>query len=1200
MRGWYTHGGSQSYGPRLLYWVPRALDLLPDEDSPLRVGLLGAAVMTTGIREPGAAASLLAEAAAMAERCDDERARADVLQAEFTAFLMVGPPAGDWVERARELADRLDAGARRLQDPGLLANALWLQGHVSLAAGDVAGFAGVCDACANPPFGRTLLLGVFESVFRTGLASIRGDDTGVRKHIADAWALGATTDTAPALLGLELGHRYFLGGDDPTGLAALIEGIDLSSFSGDWIAPAIRCAVAALAMLGGDTAAAVALVRDPPADLLKMPGYPALIGVGFMAETIADVGEPGPSAELYEWLAPAAGQYLFPSGLWTLMGSVDHYLGLFAMALGRFDDAERHFASALEMEARIGAEHLVARTHHRWAQLALRRGDDAAATEHVEASLEICGRRGMAYFASRVEALRPSPAARAPLADSPLVGRSAELAQAEARLDRGVIVFAGEPGIGKTRLATEVAHLAAERGAEVHWARCWEGDGAPAFWPWTQLLRSIGAASLEERAASFGSGADRFQLIDAIGQEVVAATRRAPQVLVIDDLQWADASSLEALRHVADLATRAPVLVVVTARPGPALYSLDRDALRIEVGPLDDAAISELVADVDPATADRIRAVCDGNPFFATALARSGGSSDSVRGLVRQQLAALPSESQDALGLAAVIGREFRAGMVGDVDAAVDAGLVRPIDSFGARYEFVHDIVRETIYDDLPRARRVALHKSVLDRIGDGYPAELAHHALAAGDDLPRAAELARSAGDEAWSHLAYDEAAEWYRRAREALDASADPDRRMRAELLLAEGSAKRLLIALDAQDVLHAAAGEARALGDAELLARVAVTWAYRAGGAGVFDERLPSLVQEALVAFTEPGSLRARLLGAAAIATAPDDPVLADGLAVEALEHAEQCDDDDARAAAWRARFTVFQFAAVPGTWIREGNDLADRMDAAALAIGDPNLFSDAQWLRTTIRMYAADVDGVERAVNALEAPPYGQTYVTRVHALLHSLMLAGLRYDLVSFDRHMGAMNTLARETDANVTAVFAIRGLHEAAFGRHDMSHLAPTLEAMIDSGTLYHYVVPAYRCVLAGLHARYGDADVARSMLSDLPADIYVWPFSGAQMAVASVTEAAVELGESDVADAVHAWLAPISGQLLVSVWTVLGSVDYYLGALETLLGRHDEAEQHFSDALALEERVRAPHLQARTHYRWAQLAHARRTRLGC
>src|SRR5262245_53042822 len=161
------------------------------------------------------------------------------------------------------------------------------------------------------------------------------------------------------------------------------------------------------------------------------------------------------------------------------------------------------------------------------------------------------------------------------------VGRAHELIELHAALDQAFegqgqfILIAGEPGIGKTRLAEELARAAEQQGASVLWGRCWEGDGAPAFWPWVQMLRSYiqscppdilaremaaGAADLAHilpevhdqlPGLSTPAATDpeyaRFRFFDGVATLLRNAARRQPLVLLVDDLHWADTSSLRLL-----------------------------------------------------------------------------------------------------------------------------------------------------------------------------------------------------------------------------------------------------------------------------------------------------------------------------------------------------------------------------------------------------------------------------------------------------------------------------------------------------------------------------------------------------------------------------------------------------------------------------------------------------------------------------
>src|SRR5262249_34647503 len=157
-----------------------------------------------------------------------------------------------------------------------------------------------------------------------------------------------------------------------------------------------------------------------------------------------------------------------------------------------------------------------------------------------------------------------------------------------------LVLLGGEAGIGKTRTAGEIATYAEQQGARVVWGRCYEGDGAPAFWPWVQVLRAgakqLDAQSLRSRLGT-GAGAianlvpeireqlgdlpvdpvsdspeTRFRLFDAIVGFLGTLALRAPLVVVLDDLHGADQSSLLLLEFVTRALRQLPVLIIGTHR----------------------------------------------------------------------------------------------------------------------------------------------------------------------------------------------------------------------------------------------------------------------------------------------------------------------------------------------------------------------------------------------------------------------------------------------------------------------------------------------------------------------------------------------------------------------------------------------------------------------------------------------------------
>ena len=252
------------------------------------------------------------------------------------------------------------------------------------------------------------------------------------------------------------------------------------------------------------------------------------------------------------------------------------------------------------------------------------------------------------------------------LRHTPFTGRTAELRRVTRRLDEacaghgGVVLLAGEPGIGKTRTIEEVAETARAQGALVLWGRCYEGEAARPFGPFAEALGEYArTAAPEVLRADLGLHAapltrivplirerlpdlpepvplepaeERVRLLDAVAQSLLAVAARVPTVLVLDDLHWADAGTVALLRHVARFVPRARLLVlgayrdveVATHHPlTEALGTLPRETSyeQLGLGGLDAAAIKELVDTVAeremPAVwVETLTRETSGNPFF--------------------------------------------------------------------------------------------------------------------------------------------------------------------------------------------------------------------------------------------------------------------------------------------------------------------------------------------------------------------------------------------------------------------------------------------------------------------------------------------------------------------------------------------------------------------------------------------------------
>jgi DNA-binding SARP family transcriptional activator len=319
------------------------------------------------------------------------------------------------------------------------------------------------------------------------------------------------------------------------------------------------------------------------------------------------------------------------------------------------------------------------------------------------------------------------PRATEPPVEAPrsaFVGRERELAGLVAGLDdafagRGrLFLLAGEPGIGKSRLADELIAQARARGARVLVGRCWEAGGAPAHWPWVQSLRGYvreadpaalraqlgaGAAELAHilpelrerfpdlpQPPSLESEAARFRLFDAAAEFVRRASESRPIVLVLDDLHAADAPSLLLLRFLARQLGSTRILLLCAYRDVDPLLGQPLTEMLVEVarepvtrhlplGGLSDGEVAEYLELTAPEIASPgLLAALDeetaGNPLFVGEIVRllsaegvrPGSTAElrlaipqSVRDVIARRLAHLSEECSRVLVLASVLGREF-------------------------------------------------------------------------------------------------------------------------------------------------------------------------------------------------------------------------------------------------------------------------------------------------------------------------------------------------------------------------------------------------------------------------------------------------------------------------------------------------------------------------------------------------------------
>ncbi|MEU4557514.1 BTAD domain-containing putative transcriptional regulator [Actinoplanes sp. NPDC023936] len=430
-----------------------------------------------------------------------------------------------------------------------------------------------------------------------------------------------------------------------------------------------------------------------------------------------------------------------------------------------------------------------------------------------------------------------------------MVGRDPELrrcldalARARDGAPAGIVIY-GEAGIGKTRLVEEVT-LSRAAVSDVSWGRCFDHPGSPAFGPWAQVLATLAERRGAESVARAlnGRGAEaalllpsdavpaghavpvagapevaRARLYDAVTAFLETMAAERPVTVVLEDLHWADPESAELTEYVAVTARSGGLAMLMTVRT-PAedggvqgeslLAALARrpDTERIALHGLGTPevrlfATTRLGSDVDEAAAERLRRRTDGNPFYIAELVRLLGEErqisgralvavpTTVRAVIERRLRHLQPATRELLATAAVIGRGFDVGVLGEVcgrtplelaealDPAAAAGILAPSEESPSTWSFAHALVQDTLAAVTGPMRRAALHAQVaevLERRHEGnlaaVAAALAHHHAAAGlvGDPAKAVRFSLVAAEAAQDRFAFGEARRHLERALE------------------------------------------------------------------------------------------------------------------------------------------------------------------------------------------------------------------------------------------------------------------------------------------------------------------------------------------------------------------------------------------------------------------------------------------------
>ena len=911
-----------------------------------------------------------------------------------------------------------------------------------------------------------------------------------------------------------------------------------------------------------------------------------------------------------------------------------------ASALVRAATAAGDVRSALEWARRLAAWDPLDEAAERQLMLALAAAGDRAAAlrSYAEfsrrlarelglvpsaATRELASRlRGEELGAAAAAASRlPLPERLAAARDGAFAGRetaSARLHEALARArsgERCVALVTGEPGIGKTRLLAEFADAVQEAGALVLYGRC-EEDPATPYQPFAEALAPLTVADVladglgELTAGRPGEPASdpegvRARMFDALAELLEGVAARRPLVLVLDDLHWADRSTLLLVRRLATRPQRVPLLLLGSARdaelgPGHPLTAAladirrDRPVVRVALHGLDGAAVATVVEALtgrrpNAAGVRALRERTGGNPFFVRELAQHAGKGeipDAVLDVVAARAGRLPERTRRLLALAAVAGSEFDAELVragsGEpeetvldaLDDALRAGLLKELPDT-ARLAFSHALVRDALVGQLSAARHRYLHRRIAEvlveraeRAPEQWLVPLAHHALAGTPaDPDPALAYALDAGRQAVERLAWEDAVELLARA-EALARSRAATGRL-AEVLVALGDARLRAGETDrARIAFEEAARLARAEPRDDLFARAALG----AAGLGVtivaVDEPLVALLEEALKRLQpDRAALRVRLLSrlAIALAYAPAE-ARRRALVEEAVATARSLADPGALAVALTASHVAH--------WAPE--HLSDRLAAAdeLVALGQRSGNREIElhgrhWRVVDLLEHgevasAADEIGVYEQLAAEARLPAFAWYVPAWRAAL-----SGYRGELpaarrLAHEAHAQARRIGDDNADRVLTANHYTLQVVEEALKEVDLDDLRARIESPAGR---------SYRAYLALCLAERGDDDAARALLDEAVAEGLERMPRDANLLIGleQLAEASAAVGHAGCAAAVVPLLAPFADRMVVATRAtgLAGSAARSLGRALAAAGRTNEAIDALEAAIA-------------------------------
>jgi len=783
-----------------------------------------------------------------------------------------------------------------------------------------------------------------------------------------------------------------------------------------------------------------------------------------------------------------------------------------------------------------------------------------------------------------------------------------------------------------------LSHFLAYVDDEAFWTRLRTDPAVAELAPFVpEIARAMPAG---DSAAVEDVDTGRFRLFDAVRHLFDLISMQWPLVLLFDDLHWADKQSLLLLKYIARADERGRLLVIGTYRPSdvmagtpfervlPDLRRMKHgDEMRIEG--LRETDVLNLVhewAGSDP-SAELVRSIhrdTQGNPFFIREVLRhllatgalretagrvtstvgldEAGVPDGVRKTIERRLAHLGEQANEVLSVGSVIGREFDLrtmrrvsslptdSLLEALDEATAAKIIAEVPGREPAYRFEHALTRETLYSRIPGGTKVRLHSAIGDAIEVIHAADLGSHITEIADhlllsagaaELDRTADYAMRAGMFALARLAFEDAANFFRRGLALLDERKPSHLIRRCDFLLALAEAERRSgETSEARASFEAAAELAKELGSGERLAVAALGCGAVGFGAmwfgeGRSDAGLVRLLEEAREALPPGNSrLRARLLTRAAqeLFWSPERDRAAE-LSSEAIEITRRIGDPAELAAALLGHFSV----RVGPTHIDERAALGDEALRLAQEAGDGDLALRVRAFRAIVHAERGDRDALDAEV-AEYLRIAGD--LRQAHHLWYANVLQAAQAMLDGRFDETDRLAKLAvdlgkRGDDRNNAFLFYGGQILTLRMLQGRGGEFESSMKGFEDE----YPSLLVWRAALAHHFSEADRAEDARRAFDGLAADNFAAVSQDAfgMNSLGSLSLVCAYLQDAQAARHLYERLLPYDGRY---VWIPpalgsLGPVSFHLGLLCAVMRRDAEAFAHLEDALGHSDRMR-------------------------